>query len=113
MKDFLAPTQPALDQNASPPNSQCFVLARGSHVNTKAPDADPCPTELCVRPGLVASRAAVSHPSWRVLALVHAQAGGASQLTCTLVEWYPVPPPTFTARSSQPCKHLKSQMRLL
>lgn len=58
-------------------------------MNSDPPDTDPCPTELCVSPaavaGLVASRTAVSHPGWHVLALICAQAGGASQLTCTLV----------------------------
>lgn len=86
-------------------------------MNSDAPDPDPCPTELGVSPAagaaLVASRTAVSHPGCRVLALACARAGGASQLTRTLVEWDPVPPSTFTAHSSQPCKHLKSQMRLL
>lgn len=111
------------------PNTTCFgskcfttklsvlVLARSSQVNSDAPDPDPCPTDLCVSPaavaGLVASRTPVSHPGWCVSALVHAQAGGASQLTCTLVEWHPVPPSTLIAHSSQPCTHLKSQMRIL
>lgn len=111
------------------PNTTCFgskrfitklsvlVLATDSHMNSDAPDPDPCPTELRVSPaavaGLVASRTAISHPGWHVLAPVRAQAGGASQLTHTLIEWYPVPPSTFTAHSSQPCTHLKSQMRLL
>lgn len=64
-------------------------------MSSDAPDPAPCPTELCVCPaavaGLVASRTAVSHPGWCVSALACAQAGAASQLTCTLVEWYPVP----------------------
>lgn len=63
------------------PNTACFgsecfttklsvlALARGSHVNSDAPDPDPCPTELGVSPAagaaLVASRTAVSHPGCR------------------------------------------------